>query len=62
MSLLKSVFIFKQVNLLQRFFVGFDLFDKCAATQECHAANTGHDTLPCHSIQTQDMTPYPVTV
>ena len=24
--------------------------------------DTGHDTPPSHSIQTQDMTPYPVTV
>ena len=28
-------------------------FDQCAATQECHAADTGHDTPPHHSIQTQ---------
>ena len=28
-------------------------FDKCAATQKCHAADTGHDSLTCHSIQTQ---------
>ena len=28
-------------------------FDQCAATQECHAADTGHDTPPRHSIQTQ---------
>ena len=28
-------------------------FDQCAATQGCHAADTGHDTTPCHSIQTQ---------
>ena len=33
-----------------------------SATQECHAADTGHDTPPCHTIQTQDMTPHPVTV
>ena len=26
---------------------------QCAATQECHAADTGHDTPPRHSIQTQ---------
>ena len=26
---------------------------QCAATQECHAADTGHDTPPCHSIQTR---------
>ena len=37
-------------------------FDQCAATQECHVADTGHDTPPRHSIQTQDMTPHPVTV
>ena len=24
-----------------------------AVTQECHAADTGHDTPPHHSIQTQ---------
>ena len=28
-------------------------FDQCAATQECHAADTGHDTPSRHSIQTQ---------
>ena len=28
-------------------------FDQCAATQECHAADRGHDAPPCHSIQTQ---------
>ena len=28
-------------------------FDQCAATQECHAANTGHDTPSRHSIQTR---------
>ena len=28
-------------------------FDQCAATQECHAADTGHDTPPRHSIQTR---------
>ena len=28
-------------------------FDQCAATQECHAADTGYDTPPRHSIQTQ---------
>ena len=28
-------------------------FEQCAATQECHAADTGHDTPACHSIQTQ---------
>ena len=28
-------------------------FDQCVATQECHAADTGHDTPPHHSIQTQ---------
>ena len=33
-----------------------------AVTQECHAADTGHGTPPRHSIQTQDMTPHPVTV
>ena len=27
-------------------------FDQCAATQEYHAADTGHDTPPRHSIQT----------
>ena len=27
-------------------------FDQRAATQECHAADTGHDTPPRHSIQT----------
>ena len=27
-------------------------FDQCAATQECHAADTGHDTPPRHCIQT----------
>ena len=26
-------------------------FDQCAATQICHAADTGHDTPPRHSIQ-----------
>ena len=26
--------------------------DHCAATLECHAADTGHDTQPCHSVQT----------
>ena len=38
---------------------------QCAATQECHAADTGHDTPPVtltHNIQTQDMTPHPVTL
>ena len=29
-------------------------FDQCAPTQECHADDTGHDTSPRHSIQTQD--------
>ena len=29
---------------------------------ECHTTGTGHDTPPCNSIQTQDMTPNPVTV
>ena len=28
-------------------------FDQCAATLECHATDTGHDTTPCRSIQTQ---------
>ena len=28
-------------------------FDQCAATQECHATDTGHDTPPNQSIQTQ---------
>ena len=28
--------------------------DKSAATQKCHAANTGHDTPSRHSIQKQD--------
>ena len=28
-------------------------FDQCAATLECHAAATGHDTPTRHSIQTQ---------
>ena len=28
-------------------------FDQCAATQECHAADTGYDTPPHRSIQTQ---------
>ena len=28
-------------------------FDQCAAAQECHATDTGHDTRPCHSIQSQ---------
>ena len=28
-------------------------FDQCAATQKCHAADTGHDTPPRHSIQTR---------
>ena len=28
-------------------------FDECAATQKSHAADTKHDTPPCHSIQTQ---------
>ena len=28
-------------------------FDQCAATQECHTADTGHDTAPRHSIQTR---------
>ena len=37
-------------------------FDQCAATQKCHAAHTGHDTPPRHSIQTQGMAPHPVTV
>ena len=27
-------------------------FDQCAATQKCHAADTGHDTPPRHSIDT----------
>ena len=26
-------------------------FDQCAATQKCHAADTGYDTPPRHSIQ-----------
>ena len=29
-------------------------FDQFPAIQECHAADTGHDTPPRHSIQTQD--------
>ena len=28
-------------------------FDQCAATQEWHTADTGHDTPPHHSIQTR---------
>ena len=28
-------------------------FDQCAATHECHAADTGHDTPSRHSIQTK---------
>ena len=28
-------------------------FDQCAATHECHATDTGHDTPPNQSIQTQ---------
>ena len=28
-------------------------FYQCAATQECHAADTGHGTPPRHSILTQ---------
>ena len=28
-------------------------FDHCAATQECYAADTGHDAPPRHSIQTR---------
>ena len=28
-------------------------FDQFAATLECHAADTGHDTPPRHNIQTQ---------
>ena len=28
-------------------------FDQCAATQECHATDTGHDTPSSHSIQTR---------
>ena len=24
------------------------IFDQCGATQECHAADTGHDTPPCY--------------
>ena len=27
-------------------------FDQCAATQECHAADTGQDTPPRHRILT----------
>ena len=27
--------------------------DQCAATQKCDATDTGHDTPPRHSIQTQ---------
>ena len=27
-------------------------FEQCAATQECHSADTGHDAPPLHSIQT----------
>ena len=27
-------------------------FDQCAATQECHATDTGHDTPPRHNMQT----------
>ena len=27
-------------------------FEQCAATQECHAIDAGHDTPPCHRIQT----------
>ena len=30
-------------------------FDQCVATQKCHAADTGHDTPPRHSIQTHDL-------
>ena len=26
---------------------------QCAATQECHVTDTGHDTPPRHSIQTR---------
>ena len=29
-------------------------FDQCAATQVCHAADTGHVTPPRHSVQTRD--------
>ena len=28
-------------------------FDQCAATQECHAADTGHHTPPRHTIHTR---------
>ena len=28
-------------------------FYQCAATQECHVAETGHDPPPRHSIQTR---------
>ena len=28
-------------------------FDQCAATQKCHAVDTGHDTPPRLSIQTR---------
>ena len=28
-------------------------FDQCAAAQKCYTADTGHDTPPHHSIQTQ---------
>ena len=27
--------------------------DQCATTQECHAADIGHDTPPRHSIETR---------
>ena len=37
-------------------------FDQCAATLENHASDTGNDSPPRHSIQTQDMTPHPITV
>ena len=30
-------------------------FDYCAATQEAHATDTGHDTSRRHSIQTQGL-------
>ena len=48
------------IGVISRLLVVVIYFDQCAATHdECHAADTGHDTPPRHSIQTWGR---PVTV
>ena len=41
------------VNVAYKHLRSYRDFGQCAATQECHATDTGHDNPPSHSIQTQ---------